>query len=46
MEELDNLEPPIKNQGAGSMELLIFFGVLAVWIFFQAWLLPRMGVGT
>ena len=27
-------------------DLLILFLVLAVWIFVQAWLLPRMGVST
>jgi hypothetical protein len=28
------------------MEILIFAGVLAVWILLQAWLLPKMGVST
>ncbi len=28
------------------MEILIFIGVLAVWLLLQTWLLPKMGVST
>jgi hypothetical protein len=27
-------------------ELLVFLGVIAIWFFLQAWLLPRLGVRT
>jgi hypothetical protein len=32
--------------GGKKMEVLIFLGVLAVWVILQAWVLPRMGVKT
>jgi hypothetical protein len=28
------------------MEILIFIGVLVVWLLLQTWLLPKMGVST
>jgi hypothetical protein len=27
-------------------ELLILLAVVAIWVFFQAYLLPKLGVGT
>jgi hypothetical protein len=39
-------DQPTDPKGRGNMELLIPLGVLAVWILFQAWVLPRLGVPT
>ena len=40
----DNLAPA--KGGGKAMEVLIFLGVLVVWIILQAWVLPRLGVKT
>lgn len=29
-----------------AMEFLVFLGILVVWVIFQAWVLPRLGVKT
>jgi hypothetical protein len=34
------------NMGGKTMEVLIFLGVLLVWIILQAWVFPSMGVKT
>jgi len=35
------------RKGAKAMDFLIVFGVgLVVWIIFQVWVLPRLGVAT
>ena len=34
------------NRGGRTMEILIPFGILVVWIILQAWVLPRFGVQT
>jgi hypothetical protein len=28
------------------MEILVFVGILAVWLVLQIWVLPRLGIGT
>jgi hypothetical protein len=32
--------------GGKVMEILIFLGILVVWIILQVWVLPRLGVKT
>jgi hypothetical protein len=42
---MTNVCPAIS--GAEAMDFLIIFGVgLVVWIIFQVWVLPRLGVAT
>ncbi len=36
----------IAKSGVRTMEVLIFLGVLLVWIILQGWVLPRLGVKT
>jgi len=33
-------------RGGDRVEVLIFLGVLAAWIVLQAWIMPKMGVGS
>ena len=41
-----NTNSQLADTGGKIMEILIPLGVLAVWIIFQAWVLPRLGVKT
>ncbi len=43
-----SVQEPLGQQRSGgkTMELLIPFGLLAVWFVLQAWVLPRFGVKT
>jgi len=34
------------NSKGKHMDILVFIGVLAVWIILQIWILPRLGVRT
>ena len=34
------------SKGGKIVEILIFLGILVVWIILQAWVLPRFGVKT
>lgn len=34
-----------RNRG-GAMELLLFVGFLALWVAWQVWILPKVGVPT
>lgn len=35
-----------RTWGVKIMEMLIPFGIIAVWIILQVWVLPRLGVQT
>jgi hypothetical protein len=41
-----NINPKKAKAGGKMMEFLALLGFLVVWIFLQAWLLPRLGVKT
>ena len=34
------------KRGANSMDMLLFLGIVVVWIVLQAWILPKFGVST
>jgi len=34
------------NKGMHKMDLLVFVGIMALWIVLQWWLLPSLGVPT
>jgi hypothetical protein len=39
-------DPSAKRERGKKMEYLVPLGIFLGWIILQAWVLPRMGVGT
>jgi hypothetical protein len=41
-----NPDPETASSRGKAMELLVFLGILVVWVILQVWVLPRLGVKT
>jgi hypothetical protein len=36
----------MQSKGSAKMELLVFLGILVLWVCLQVWVLPRLGFKT
>jgi hypothetical protein len=43
---MTNQYSPVTSKRGRFMEILIPIAILAAWFILQAWVLPRLGVGT